>query len=122
MVRFLAGHTLLSLIFALATAAPVPAQPTKLTPELLGGKWDYLWGPHECGWILFGDDGCYLAQHCTDGPYYVGEWSVTGTTITLLEGEGRARYEFAMSMARWPTLEGKSNGTCRVRLRRFPKE
>lgn len=113
--------------FALLGAAPVPKQaplpkPTKLTPELLKGCWDYEWGGMREGWIVFDGKGNYSAQHDPRGTVtYSGTVVVNDPLVIITEwgadsstgnSWGPMVYIFDLedSLKGWPTLGGKSTG------------
>lgn len=107
-------------------AAPVPKhiqppKPTKLTPQLLAGKWVYEWSGMLDGWIEFdATEDTYTAQHTPgSATVYSGTFAVSecGKHITIVEwshdittgtSNGPRCYRFDVDVKEWPALPGKS--------------
>ena len=130
-VGCLVGH------IATTTAAPVPkhlqkdARPTKLTKELLHGKWGYEWSGSLNGWIEFdAKSGTYTSQHQPDSDtIYSGSFAVSDGSITLTEwsfnvqtgaGSGPHCYRFDLGFGDWPAISGKSTGSFGFDVQEIP--
>jgi hypothetical protein len=105
----------------------MPAKPTKLTVEMVKGRWQYAWGTTgswQNGYIEFYEDGSYVAQHDPNTTtIYHGWYAVSDSTIVITEwcydlntgptwnGQGTSYlFDFGDGLKGWPTLEGKSSG------------
>lgn len=115
---------MLSLLFFIA--APVPP-PAKLSEEMLVGRWQYEWGQHPVGWIVFFPSGHYHARHSEgDVPVYGGQWWLRGEMLVLQEytlprvcdgwyfpsefERKPMEYRVKLGTARYPALRGDWDG------------
>ena len=81
----LAAHTLCGLLLTVPvpTAAPVPAPPARLTPDLVAGRWAVTEGGW-CGEMVFDGSGHYC-WYSAGGGGRVGRWWVTARGTLRLD-------------------------------------
>lgn len=100
------------------TAAPVPKaaayKPEKLTHADLNGSWSFDWDQSEGDWIEF-DNGNYRCQVSAGGALYLGQYAVSGNTVTLTEWRrepgadvdtGPLLFRLEFDLSQWPNMTG----------------
>ena len=92
--------------------APVPRPVDRLTPELMPGKWESLWGGTP-SWFCFLTDGTYT-YGTADDPSHCGLWEVRAGELWMMErvvhGTTWIEYTVELKLKAYPTMVGVCRG------------